>query len=448
MVDILPIPPKIDPLEELQKTFCLIIMDNRPRIGDQREIAQIKQGTRTEPPNMFIVNDGKLLMRRYLENLPVSCKPNEVIDAFLNHPNTLQYGHVAFTPLPTPPNTINYWVPPTVQPQSGNYSIIGKFLKTVICNGENETCAYLIHYLAHMWQKPEEKPGVAIVLLGGQGTGKGTFFQLLQKIWTRTTLQVSSVEHVVGGFNAAMERSFIINMNEALFSGDRRAMDRLKSMITEPTITIEQKYQPRRTVGSIHRFFAASNHQHFGNIEKDDRRFVFLRVSEERKGDHNYFGEIHSAINDPFQLAAFCELLATTDITDFNIRAKPNTGELLEQKLQSLTGFARYWYDVLITGYIDFANFSIVGDQWEDSRFVSTINLLNSFKQHLSKSRQYQAAQNTEIRKGLAKWCPSAKNTRETVCGRQKRGYELPSLSDARLAFEEVFGGKIDWRDA
>ena len=139
--------------------------------------------------------------------------------------------------------------------------------------------------------------------------------------------------------------------------------------------------------------------------------------------------------------------MATTDITDFNIRAKPNTFELLEQKLQLLTGFARYWYDVLSTGYIDVASFSIVCDRWEATQFVSTINLLNSFKQHLSKCRQYQAAQNMKIKKGLAKWCPGAKSKRETFNGRQKREYELPSLSDARLALKVVFGGKIDRRD-
>ena len=109
-------------------------MDSQIRIGDQREIAAIKQGTRTEDINMFKQNDGRLEMRRCLENFPVSCKPNEAIEAFLTNPNTLRYDTVAFTPLPTPTTTINYWVPPSVQPQSGDETKIGKFLYQVICN--------------------------------------------------------------------------------------------------------------------------------------------------------------------------------------------------------------------------------------------------------------------------------------------------------------------------
>ena len=124
---------------------------------------------------------------------------------------------------------------------------------------------------------------MAIVLLGGESTGKGTFSQLLQKIWTRKTLQVSLVEHVVGVFYAAMKRSSVVNMEKALFSGDRKSIHRFKSIITEPTTTIEQKYRPRRTIQSLHRFFATSNHDHFGNIELDDRRFVFLRISKRLK---------------------------------------------------------------------------------------------------------------------------------------------------------------------
>jgi hypothetical protein len=442
-----PSPFALDPLLELQKAFCLFCFDSQLRIGVHKEITDIMAGQRAEDINMYKLADGKILMRRHLETLPVSCAPKKVTEDFLVNPNTLQYDEVAFTPATTPITTLNYWVSPGIVPVAGDWSVIREFLLFVICNGDHKLHGYLVRFLAHMWQKPEEKPGIIIVLLGGQGTGKGTLFYLLQRIWSKTTLHISDVEHVTGGFNGAMERNYIVNMDEALFSGDRRSMDRLKSMITEPSITIEQKYQPRRTIKSLHRFFAASNHDHFGNIELDDRRFVFLRVADTRQGDHDYFDRLYTAINDPVQLGAFVHKLATLDIADFNFRAKPNTGELLEQKLQSLSGFSRYWYEVLCTGYTDCAQPSGGFEIWEDSRFVSTGHLSECYKQHLSKSKQYQTVQNTAISGGLKKWCPAAVSAREIDSGRQRRGYQLPNLNDARVAFEVAIGGKIDWGD-
>lgn len=445
MVNLAPSLTVIDPLVELQKAFCLFCFDSQLRIGVRKEIQDVMAGRRDEDINMYKLADGKIRMRQYLETLPVTCANKKVTEDFLVNPNTLTYDKVAFTPVTTPNTTLNYWVPPSVVPSAGDCSVIGKFLLHVICNGDHKLVTYLVRFLSHMWQKPEEKPGIMIVLLGGQGTGKGTLFNLLQRIWSKTTLHISDVEHVTGGFNGAMERNYIVNMDEALFSGDRRSMDRLKSMITEPSITIEQKYQPRRTIRSIHRFFAASNHDHFGNIELDDRRFIFLRVSDKHQGDHDYFGRLYAAIDDPTQLGAFVHLLASTNVSNFNFRAKPDTGELLKQKLQSLTGFARYWYEVLCTGYTDFAQPSGGFEIWEDSRFVSTGHLSECYKQHLSKSKQYQTVQNTAISGGLKKWCPAAVSAREIDSGHQRRGYQLPNLNDARAAFQVAIGGKIDW---
>ena len=73
-----------------------------------------------------------------------------------------------------------------------------------ICDGNKALYQYLIRFLAHMVQRPEEKPGVMIIFLGRQGTGKGMFFQLLSKLWPRTTLVVSDIAQVVGQFNAAL----------------------------------------------------------------------------------------------------------------------------------------------------------------------------------------------------------------------------------------------------
>lgn len=87
-----------------------------------------------------------------------------------------------------------------------------------------------------------------------------------------TTLQVAKIDQVVGKFTSALERNYIICMDEALFAGDRAAIDNLKSIVTEQYLHIEQKFQPSRSIESVHRLFAASNHDHFAHVESDDRR--------------------------------------------------------------------------------------------------------------------------------------------------------------------------------
>ncbi|MCX7253110.1 MAG: DUF5906 domain-containing protein, partial [Burkholderiales bacterium] len=64
----------------------------------------------------------------------------------------------------------------------------------------------------------------------------------------RTSLLVSDIQQVVGQFNGALERHYVVIMDEALFSGDRKSQDRMKPLITEKTCHIEQKYQPARTI--------------------------------------------------------------------------------------------------------------------------------------------------------------------------------------------------------
>ena len=63
MVDILPIPPKIDPLEELQKQFCQFLFGGKISIGRIAEIEQISSGERVDEINMYSRPNGKLLMQ-------------------------------------------------------------------------------------------------------------------------------------------------------------------------------------------------------------------------------------------------------------------------------------------------------------------------------------------------------------------------------------------------
>ena len=202
-----------------------------------------------------------------------------------------------------------------------------------------------------------------------------------------------------------------------------------------------------RTVRSIHRFFAASNHEHFGNIEKDDRRFVFLRVSDRHKGNLDYFKMLHDAIDDPAQLSAMVFDLFNRDISQFNVRSKPKTPELMEQKLQSLVGFERYWLEVLSTGCFSQLGCASGEAAWTSERFVSSSEIVEGSKNHQDGLRRYQTTQGHKIHAAFQRLCPSAAKKRVVIGNIQQRGYQLPPLNEARQAFETILGGKIKWDD-
>ena len=434
------------PLVEVQRVFCLMKMAGQLLVVERQQVTDVLSGVWRGEVDFYRAADATKLIRRFLEQLPVSSDSRQVISSFWIDSATHVYDAIAFSPLPTPLTTLNYWVPSPVVPQSGDWSVIGEFLRDVICDGDGVLYEYLIGYLAHMLQKPEEKPGVMLVLLGGQGTGKGTFFVLVRRVWPRTTLQVSDVDEVTGKFNAALERNYVICMDEALFSGDRKALDRLKSLVTERHVTVEQKHQPRREIESFHRFFAASNHDHFAKVAPDDRRFVFLRVSDAHKEDHGYFKTVHTALLDDAAISAMVYDLLALDLSGFNVRDRPKTQEHTEQKLKSLEGFDRYWFEVLQTGDLSGGGAGAISKPWDKNPFVGTAALRQNCERFHSAVRQFHTLQAQYISAGLKKWCPQAVSTRKVEHGNQVRGYNLPSLTVARQAFESGIGGQVDWQ--
>jgi hypothetical protein len=297
-----------------------------------------------------------------------------------------------------------------------------------------------------MLQRPEEKPGVMLILLGKQGTGKGIFFQIIQKIWSRTSLLVSDINQVVGQFNAALERHFVVIMDEAMFSGDRKSQDRMKSLITENTCHIEQKYQPSRTIESFHRFFASSNHEHFSHIEGDDRRSLFVRVSDIYQGDHDYFSQVGAAISDDLVIAGMVHYLMNVDLTGFNVRIRPITQENWQQKLLSLQGFDRYWFEVLLTETFERNPYS--STSWRDGVFIGTHAIMQGFQAFDKRSQRFTPTVSKEIADAVSRLCPSAQKDRQAVGTEQKRGYRLPTLQTARSEFEFAFKCKVEWDQA
>jgi hypothetical protein len=435
------------PLQELQKAFCLLKLSGDVVIAEQQQIDEVRSGLDREGVQMFRMTPGKLLLRRHLEALPLASDVGKAIADFLVSPTTTVYDRLAFSPLPTPPTTLNLWSGPTAIPRPGSWDVIKSFLLDVIADGDIGLYRYLVLFLAHMLQKPEEKPGVVMAMLGGQGTGKGSALRIVEQIWSSSTLLVSNVDHVIGRFNAALEGNYAICMDEAMFAGDKKAMDRLKSLVTEPTISTEQKNQPRRSIESYHRFFATTNHAHFAHVEADDRRFVFFHVSDRRQGDLAYWKQVHQAINDPAVISAMVYDLKRYDLTNFNVRQRPKNETHMDQKLRSLTGFDRYWYEVLQSGEFGSGAYPDPMGTWSAPCFVSTKGLLSAWKDYEKGQRLFQPRQERDVHQAVRRLCPSASMGRTTQTGKQERGQSLPPLATARQEFAAALGGAVHWDD-
>ena len=440
------IPQVPSPLATLQARFCLMNLGGEVRVADREQIASVISGSASAEVSFYKKTDGELLMKRALENLPIPSDVKKTIADFWVNPATHVFHAIAFSPNATPATTLNYWTGSAVIAKAGNWTGLKYFIRELVCDGDIAVYNYLIRYLAHMLQRPEEKPGIFIVMLGLQGVGKGAFFTLLRRIWPRTTLFVSDIDNVIGHFNAALERHYVVCMDEALFSGDKKALERLKSLITEPVCRIEQKYQPARTIDSYHRFFAASNSDHFAHVDRDDRRFLFLRISASRQGDSQYFSQLHQQFDDPDVIAAMVQDLLMLDLTGFDVRRRPKTGEHLSQKLQSLSGFDRFWFEVLQSGELISVDGEEIFLEWSAKMFVATSSLVKRYKAFDKNAERYRTVQAQQVAASLSKLCPSATAGRvKSLFDGHARGYWLPPLPTARSEFEVAIGGTVNW---
>ena len=422
-------------LATIQQQFSLIYIDGRAWVLEQNSLAARTSQGSAQKLVLSNRNDGTLRLQRALTAQFPQVNASRTVGAFFVSPQTICYDGVDFDPAGTTGNRLNLWIGPTIIPKAGSWLRIKSFLLEVICVGDNKCYSFLIGYVAHALQRPWEKPGILIILLGGQGTGKGTLGRILRAIWGATYLQVHNIDAVTGNFNAALERAFIVFMDEALFAGDRRASDALKSLVTEPIIHINEKYQPARQTQSFHRFFAATNADHLKNTERDDRRDFVLRVSEKYKGDHEYWQALqHEIINGGVEAMAH-DLLAM-DLSEFNVRSKPDTQALLEQKLQSLTPIARWWYDCLERGEC------FPDGDWPT--FISTDAAVASIVE-LAGGRIYRKPAAIEVVQALMKLCPSAAKRQQQTGLLRQRGITLPSLERARAEFEQYIGGTVNW---
>ncbi len=393
-----------------------------------------------------------------------------VADLWLRHPDRLQYIHgVVFDPTNAraTAGVLNLWEGFATVPAKGNWSLMRSHIRDVICDGDPVRFNYLMGWMARMLQQPANQGEVAIVMKGGEGCGKGTVARALKQIIGHHALAIANGKHLVGNFNAHLRDVVFLFADEAFFAGDRAHVGVLKSIITEPYITVEAKHINAVEVPNYLHLMMASNETWVVPAALDSRRFLVLEVPERMVGNHRYFAEIWAQMEAGGYAAMLDDLLAY-DLSAFNVRDVPVTEGLQRQRKLSLPTTEAWWQDCLARGYVFRSKLGLEADFGTWHAIISTELLFASYGE-FAKSRGERHPDTREaLGRFLVKMQAVAKRWRNGAVGehiteeatnygvarrakvvRQERtsGYSFGSLADARAAFQDVTGLDVDWGD-
>ena len=240
----------------------------------------------------------------------------------------------------------NLWQGFSFKPKPGKFELMFWHLHSVICRGDEGNFHYLLGWMAHLVQCPWEAPGVVVVLRSSrEGTGKTTVIGWLAQMLGIHGLMLSEPTQLLGRFNSHLETLCFVGLNELGWAGDKDATAKLKSIITDPTITIERKHGGVYSVPNVLHIMASSNNDWVVPAGDRARRFFVLDVDPSRVGETAYFNALHAEAQNG-GVAALMNYLLGFDLTKVNLRAVPVTDALREQQEISLPLQAQWALDL------------------------------------------------------------------------------------------------------
>lgn len=353
------------------------------------------------------------------------------VDLWLKSPLRRTFENIALIPSgDCPPDTYNLWRGFGVETVAGDVNLILSFIEGVICSGNAEHAAYLIKWLAYCVQFPDRQAGVVPVLQGGKGIGKSTLGRIMVVIFGQHGLQITSSRHLTGNFNAHLRTTLFMLADEALYAGDPQGGAVFKGLVTEEYLTIEQKGVDVFQVRNRLKIMMCSNSEWVVSASSDERRYFCLTVSDKRQGDYEYWNRLNAWIDNGGAEAFLHYLLHEVNLTDFNIRAVPQTEALGVQKVQSLEALPAFLFDALSEG-------AICGRCWDDVKGMEmpTALLMSGLTEYCQRHPRYRYNIPSARYVGLHLLEMTGATKGQETGGSRARCYRFPDLSTAREIF-------------
>jgi hypothetical protein len=289
----------------------------------------------------------------------------------VNNPTQRCYDDIGVYPdgLPCPSNVFNMWrkfpmeFVTEYEHKEEELNIILNHIRILSGNNE-EVYNYFIKWIAQMIQFPAVK-SICPTLISKQGAGKGTLMKLFgamlgsAKVFETTTPS----RDVWGDFNGRMCNTFLINLNELSKKETVECEGKIKGLITDPKLTINNKGVNQYDIMSFHRFIITTNNSEPINTSHDDRRNLIIRSSDEKVGDKEYFKHLHNILEDISVVKTCYEYFKSIpDMDKFNSIEIPTTYYQSNLKQLSVSPIEQ-WLEAFTLQNFDKENVELLGSE-------------------------------------------------------------------------------------
>jgi hypothetical protein len=173
----------------------------------------------------------------------------------------------------------NTYLPPSVVAAPGDCQIIHDLIEHMVPDEADRL--FFLRWMATLVARPEVRMTIAVLAISGQGTGKNTIADhILAPLVGRHNCSWPSQADLESNFNGWAAHRRLIIASEVYSGHSKSTYNRLKAIITDHTITVNEKYREPYVIKNVGTIFACSNDRRPLLVENSDRRWFMPTIND------------------------------------------------------------------------------------------------------------------------------------------------------------------------
>lgn len=296
-------------------------------------------------------------MMSSIRNIRTKKKHRSLFELWMNWALRRECYEITWKPSLAPdnehPRVLNLYPGLAVKPSKLSYDEMMKAVEPLLFHirfiwsqGDEKLERFFLHYFAHIFQKPDIKTGIALVLTSSQGKGKSIIFEeIFLAIFNDLLGFFSKFKELFGDFNSQIAKKLLLVVEEIEFNESAQHASLIKHLVTAKKIYINPKGRDGYSALSYSNCVFMSNSNIAVKVELSDRRYVIAALSE-LLIDPSHFKKL---LQGEMNMAAVVQFFLQFDTSNVRLQdIKPTTPSYKYHKIASMTPLQKWCHQILL----------------------------------------------------------------------------------------------------